>query len=86
MVALAGPIMNLLMAFVVMVLWFLTMHWVQGSPWSTYISRVFQATVFMNLGLGIFNLLPIPPHKLAKTHPFRVEKNPTQNIREHHIN
>lgn len=61
MVALAGPIMNLLMAFVVMFLWFLTMHWVQGSTYSLYISRVFEATVLMNLGLGIFNLLPIAP-------------------------
>ena len=61
MVALAGPIMNLLMAFVVMFLWFLTMHWIQGSAWSIYIERIFEATVFMNLGLGIFNLLPIPP-------------------------
>ncbi len=61
MVALAGPIMNLFMAFVVMFLWFLTMHWMSGSEWSSIISLVFQATVFMNLGLGIFNLLPIPP-------------------------
>ena len=61
LVALAGPIMNLLIAFVVMFLWFLTMHWIQGSAWSIYIERVFEATVFMNLGLGIFNLLPIPP-------------------------
>lgn len=60
-VALAGPIMNLITAFVVMFLWFLTMHWIQGSAWSSIISLVFQSTVFMNLGLGIFNLLPIPP-------------------------
>jgi Zn-dependent protease len=61
MVALAGPIMNLFMAFVVMFLWFLTMHWTQGSAWGSYIQPIFEATVFMNLGLGIFNLLPIPP-------------------------
>ena len=61
LVALAGPFMNLVMAFVAMFLWFLTMHWVQGSAWSGYISAVFEATVFMNLGLGIFNLIPIPP-------------------------
>ena len=60
-VALAGPLMNLFMAFVVMLLWFLTMHWIRGSEWSSIISLVFQSTVFMNLGLGIFNLLPIPP-------------------------
>lgn len=61
MVAVAGPIMNLLMAFVVMFLWFLTMHWIQGLTWSSYISLIFQSTVLMNLGLGLFNLLPIPP-------------------------
>jgi len=61
LVALAGPIMNLLTAFVFMFLWFLTMHWMQGSTWSDIISLIFQAIVFMNLGLGIFNLVPIPP-------------------------
>lgn len=61
LVALAGPIMNLLTAFVVMFLWFLTMNWVRGSEWSSIISLIFQSTVLMNLGLGIFNLLPIPP-------------------------
>lgn len=61
LVALAGPIMNLLTAFVVMFLWILTRHWIQGSAWNIYIEPVFEATVFMNLGLGIFNLLPIPP-------------------------
>ena len=61
LVALAGPIMNLLTAFVFMFLWFLTMHWMRGSTWSDIISLIFQAIVFMNLGLGIFNLVPIPP-------------------------
>lgn len=61
LVAVAGPVMNLLTAFIVMILWFLTMHWVQGSAWSSIISLMFQSTVLMNLGLGIFNLLPIPP-------------------------
>lgn len=61
LVALAGSIMNLITAFVIMLLWFLTMFWTQGSEWSAIISLVFQSAVFMNLGLGIFNLLPIPP-------------------------
>lgn len=61
MVALAGSIMNLIVAFVVMLLWFLTMNWIQGSEWSSTISLIFQSTVLMNLGLGVFNLLPIPP-------------------------
>ncbi|MCO1599979.1 site-2 protease family protein [Desulfosporosinus nitroreducens] len=61
LVSLAGSIMNLIVAFVVMLLWYLTMLGVQGSQWSDVISLVFYSAVWMNLGLGIFNLLPIPP-------------------------
>ncbi|WP_205623349.1 site-2 protease family protein [Desulfosporosinus sp. HMP52] len=61
MVSLAGSIMNLITAFVVMLLWFLTMLWLEASEWSGILSLVFQSTVLMNLGLGVFNLLPIPP-------------------------
>ena len=61
LVSLAGPVMNLIIAFIAMLFWFLAMHWMQGSAWIDPISQMFQATVFMNLGLGIFNLLPIPP-------------------------
>ncbi|HBV89114.1 MAG TPA: site-2 protease family protein [Desulfosporosinus sp.] len=61
LVALAGSIMNLVIAFVLMLLWFITMLGIQGSEWSGIISLVFQSAVLMNLGLGVFNLLPIPP-------------------------
>ncbi|WP_243450200.1 site-2 protease family protein [Desulfosporosinus sp. Sb-LF] len=61
LVALAGPIMNLFTAFVVLFLWYLTMHWIHGSEWSSVIALVFKSIVIMNLGLGVFNLLPIPP-------------------------
>lgn len=60
-VSLAGPFMNLLTAFVMLFLWYLTMHWLHGSAWSYVIALMFKAVVLMNLGLGIFNLLPIPP-------------------------
>jgi len=61
LVAVAGSVMNLITAFVLMLLWFLTMLWVEASEWSGIISLVFQSAVLMNLGLGVFNLLPIPP-------------------------
>jgi Zn-dependent protease len=61
LVALAGPSMNLIIAFIVMFLWFLTLQWLQGSEWSSIILLMLQSTVLMNLGLGVFNLLPIPP-------------------------
>lgn len=61
LVALAGPIMNFIVAFVVMFIGSLTLHWIQGSQWYNVILLIFRSTVYMNLGLGIFNLLPIPP-------------------------
>jgi Zn-dependent protease len=61
LVALAGPIMNLVMAFLALFAWYFTMHWIHGTEWSYVIQMVFKSIVLMNLGLGIFNLLPIPP-------------------------
>lgn len=61
MVSLAGSVMNLIVAFVAMLLWFVTMLWIQGSEWYDIIYLVFESIVYMNLGLGVFNLLPIPP-------------------------
>ncbi|HBP63044.1 MAG TPA: site-2 protease family protein [Desulfosporosinus sp.] len=61
LVSLAGPVMNLIIAFVVFFLWYVTMHWMHGSAWSSVIALIFKSTVLMNLGLGVFNLLPIPP-------------------------
>lgn len=60
-VALAGPVMNLVTAFVAMVLWLLIIQWMQGNTWTPTVSLIFQSIVLMNLGLGVFNLLPIPP-------------------------
>ena len=53
--SLAGPFANLLAAFVagIMIRFFLL-------PWDTYYIALFYM-LFMNLGLFIFNLLPIPP-------------------------
>ncbi|MDP4159679.1 MAG: site-2 protease family protein [Bacillota bacterium] len=61
LVSIAGPLMNLFTAFVGLLLWYLTMHWLHGSSWSGVIALMFKSIVLMNLGLGLFNLLPIPP-------------------------
>lgn len=60
-VALAGPLMNLVLAFFgVIVLIFVSIY-MHGSQWGSVLSEICDAIVKMNLGLGIFNLLPIPP-------------------------
>ncbi|MGC7873589.1 site-2 protease family protein [Desulfosporosinus sp. SYSU MS00001] len=61
LVALAGPAANLIIAFLALFAWYISMHWLHGTDWSFVIQMVFKSIVFMNLGLGIFNLLPIPP-------------------------
>jgi len=61
LVAIAGPIANLLMAFFAMLAWVITLSSLGTSTWSPILSQIFMAIVIMNLGLGVFNLLPIPP-------------------------
>jgi Zn-dependent protease len=55
LMALSGPIANLAAAFVtgLFIRYFLL-------PWELYL-RVLTYMILMNLGLGLFNLLPIPP-------------------------
>ncbi|MHB1652259.1 MAG: site-2 protease family protein [Desulfitobacteriaceae bacterium] len=61
LVALAGPLMNLLLALLSMILWLTGSYFLRGSQWSPVVSQIFMAVVLMNLGLGVFNLLPVPP-------------------------
>lgn len=61
LVSLAGPLANLLVAFIAMILWVLTLALLEDSSWSSTISQIFMSMVVLNLGLGVFNILPIPP-------------------------
>ncbi|SHN78162.1 site-2 protease family protein [Desulfitobacterium chlororespirans] len=61
LVSVAGPLANLLVAFIAMMLWILTLAFLKDSSWIGTISTIFMSLVIMNLGLGVFNILPIPP-------------------------
>jgi len=61
LVAMAGPLMNLLVAFVTMLVTVFALRAMQDEAWSQGLAEVLWAIILMNLGLGIFNLLPIPP-------------------------
>lgn len=61
LVSVAGPLANLLVAFIAMLLWILTLAFLKDSSWTGTISTIFMSLVIMNLGLGVFNILPIPP-------------------------
>lgn len=60
----AGPLSNLLLAYIGMILWkvVLYLQYPLGSGMLlSSLSDIFQLIVLLNLGLAVFNLLPIPP-------------------------
>lgn len=59
LVALAGPITNFAAA-VILSLIFRIIH-LPVSEFGYFISNVFQYAVWINIALGLFNLIPVPP-------------------------
>ncbi|GIV83910.1 MAG: peptidase [Candidatus Roseilinea sp.] len=61
-VALAGPLSNLLLAALFALLFRLTLLFFDHSSWSTNVLRfAFSVAVQLNILLALFNLIPIPP-------------------------
>jgi Zn-dependent protease len=62
-VALAGPVLNLILAFISSFILVLTAKWFSGLPSVFYYSliQLFKALVIINIVLACFNLIPIPP-------------------------
>lgn len=56
LVALAGPLTNLLIAFVTF-----GVFAVAGAPQSGFLSLILTTTIVVNLGFFVFNMLPLPP-------------------------
>lgn len=64
--ALAGPLMNLLTAFIMIVFCvlmekFIPFYTLYRNPILFYLFTLFMYTAIMCIGLGVFNLIPIPP-------------------------
>lgn len=63
--SLAGPVSNLILAYISTILYkvsfivFVNYSW--DSFWSEFLTEVFLYGMFLNVGLAVFNLLPIPP-------------------------
>lgn len=56
LVALAGPLTNLLISFVIFGVWSIA-----GHPHQGLVGTVFTAGITVNLGFFVFNMIPIPP-------------------------
>lgn len=65
MVSIAGPIMNLLLAIVFSIVYCAIIKFAPtfaiGSQLGMIIMTIIQMTIIINIGLGIFNLIPLPP-------------------------
>jgi Zn-dependent protease len=61
LVSVAGPLMNILGAFVIGVFIRFFDFSVFGSPTSLYIQKMVILAYQINIGLSFFNLLPVPP-------------------------
>jgi Zn-dependent protease len=60
--ALAGPLANMALAVATTVAFALTVRFSPGSfDGQAFLLPLFQTTIGMNIGLAVFNLLPIPP-------------------------
>ena len=70
LVALAGPIMNFILAFILMIIFYAMIVFIPGTGvlnslkainvMNVVITMIYYAIV-VNIGLGVFNLIPIPP-------------------------
>ena len=59
--ALAGPVANLLLAYLAMVAWKLLYYWAPITEGTVLVARFLQSLVYMDVGLAVFNLIPVPP-------------------------
>ena len=61
-VAAAGPITNFVLAFVLMIIMYaLGMTDLINSKTGIIIMIIIQYAIMINIGLGVFNLIPLPP-------------------------
>lgn len=63
-VSVAGPLMNFVLAIVFTILYFILIKFAMGfviSQIGMIVITIIQSTIIVNVGLGVFNLIPLPP-------------------------
>jgi len=65
-VSAAGPIMNFILAFVFLIIYYVLFAITDvitglSMQWQQIIEIVISYTISINIGLGVFNLIPVPP-------------------------
>lgn len=63
-VSVAGPLMNFVLALVFTIIYFVVLKFIPGimlTQWGGVIITILTSTIVVNVGLGVFNLIPLPP-------------------------
>ncbi len=63
-VSVAGPVMNFVLALVFTIIYFAILKFVPGimlTQWGAIVITIITSTIIVNVGLGVFNLIPLPP-------------------------
>lgn len=63
-VSVAGPVMNFVLALVFTIIYFVVLKFIPGimlTQWGGVIITILISTIVVNVGLGVFNLIPLPP-------------------------
>lgn len=64
-VSIAGPIMNFILAFIFTLIYYAIFKFAEASfmlsTTGNIIMQLIAATISINIGLGVFNLIPLPP-------------------------
>lgn len=62
LVSLAGPLMNFILAFVLIFVYYALITFVSITwKWFGIVLTIVSYAIIVNIGLGVFNLIPIPP-------------------------
>lgn len=64
--ALAGPVSNILLGSVILILFKVLLYFVPYTQFTTVLLQAFSIMISTNITLAVFNLLPIPPLDGAK--------------------
>lgn len=63
-VSVAGPAMNFVLAIVFTIIYFVILKFVPTfllTQIGTIVIAIIESTIIVNIGLGVFNLIPLPP-------------------------
>ena len=60
-VSLAGPFSNILFAFILLIVWEIFAAFLPAVAFNYFFVNIFRSVITLNIGLAVFNLIPIPP-------------------------